>query len=100
MGEQGTTMVFSFTDKSTTGSGMLCYQTAAKGEPTLQALATVSNEHWTANTGSLTTQTCQQRDSAYGGATQAKSVLRQAGLPWQATPGHHTWSISQWFKSS
>merc|ERR1711939_150748 len=93
-------MVYSFTEKSTTGSGMLCYQTAAKGLPTLQGLLNVTQEHWAANTGAVTSQTCKERDPKYMGATQAKAVLRAAGLPWQATPGNPTWSISQWYKSS
>merc|ERR1712216_396327 len=81
-------MVYSFTEKSTTGSGMLCYQTAAKGLPALQGLLTVTQEHWAANTGAVTSQTCRERDAKYGGATQAKAVLRAAGLAWQATPGN------------
>jgi len=91
---------YSFTETSTSGTGMLCYQTAAKGEPILEDLKNVTSDNWDASTGNMTDQKCNERDDKYMGATDAKAVLRAAGLPWQATPGNPTWSISQWYKSS
>merc|ERR1712216_99460 len=79
-------MVYSFTESSSNGSGMLCYQTAAKGEPTLENLLTVTTDDWHATTGEIVDESCGERDDDYGGATKAKAVLRAAGLPWQETP--------------
>ena len=78
---------------------MLCYQTADNGLATLEGLQTVQTDDWHLTTGNIIDETCKERDSSYGGATQAKSILRQAGLPWQATPGNPTWAISQWSRN-
>merc|ERR1711924_195005 len=78
MGTSNNNMVYSFTEKALgQDAGMLCYQTAMKGEPTLSNLMKVSSE---ANTGDMMDESCKARDSSFGAATQAKAVLRADGL--------------------
>merc|ERR1711865_250585 len=81
-----TTMVFSFTEQAHTGSGMLCYQTAMKGETALRSLMAANTDTWAANTGVLVDKSCRERDTSYKSAMSANSLLRAKGLAWKATP--------------
>merc|ERR1712166_1697156 len=93
-------MVFSFTEQAQAGGGMLCYQTAAKGECALHALMDTYAGAYSANTGNLVTKSCRDRDSAYKSAMSANALLRAKGRQWQATPGNPTWDMSQWYKGN
>merc|ERR1712159_543107 len=95
-----TAMVFSFTEQASQGDGMLCYQTAMKGEPTLKSMMDEHKGPWAPNTGVLVDKPCKERDDSYGSAMPANAVLRAEGLPWKATPGNPTFSISQWWKKN